>query len=55
MFRGKKLKRVCLILMAAVMLCGCEGKAKDQGEAELLIGFSQLGSESAWRIGSDYL
>ena len=46
------------ILIAAVLaalcllLSGCAGKPKQPDEPSLLLGFSQLGSESSWRIGN---
>jgi len=50
-------KRLTLALFAvtamllAGLLSGC-GEKETQKDAELLLGFSQLGSESAWRIGN---
>ena len=38
-------------LIFAGLLSGC-GEKESQKDAELLLGFSQLGSESAWRIGN---
>ncbi|MBR4724782.1 MAG: ABC transporter substrate-binding protein [Lachnospiraceae bacterium] len=44
---------ICLIcMMAALAVTGCSGGADSQNEPKLLLGFSQLGSESAWRIGN---
>ncbi len=54
MNRGDGMKRViCLLLALACvfLLCGCEKKAETK-EPTLLLGFSQLGSESSWRIGN---
>ncbi|MCR5502960.1 MAG: ABC transporter substrate-binding protein [Lachnospiraceae bacterium] len=42
--------RILCVLLAAVFLSGCAKQELD--EPELLLGFSQLGSESAWRIGN---
>ncbi len=43
---------VCVCISALLLLCGCAGqeqpKAADGG---ILLGYSQLGSESQWRIG----
>ena len=41
---------VCACLLTG-LLTGC-GEKETQKDAELLLGFSQLGSESAWRIGN---
>ena len=49
---GKRIRRAflraCVIL---TLLAGC-GKSVEQGEPKLLLGFSQIGAESAWRIGN---
>lgn len=37
--------------LAAAFFCGCSEKSAPE-EPELLLGFSQVGSESAWRIGN---
>lgn len=49
----KKLFALCLLPLC-LLLCACEADAPQQEEAqaELLIGFLQLGSESSWRIGN---
>ena len=39
-------------LMLTVSLAGCKGKNAEQNDPKLLLGFSQIGSESAWRIGN---
>ncbi len=43
---------VCILL--SLTLAGCGSQAKDSGAAGsgLVVGFSQLGSESAWRLGN---
>ncbi len=48
----KRLLAICAICtLCALILCGCE--ARQQGaEASLVLGFSQLGSESSFRIGN---
>ncbi len=38
--------------MIAAMLAGCKGNEEQSEEPRLLLGFSQIGSESAWRIGN---
>ncbi|MBO7649490.1 MAG: ABC transporter substrate-binding protein [Lachnospiraceae bacterium] len=47
-------KRIVFSILFAVLLLltGC-GKSKEEpGNAKLVLGFSQIGSESAWRIGN---
>ena len=50
------IKRILGILLCCLMtialLIGCSGGSDQQSEPKLLLGFSQLGSESAWRIGN---
>ena len=52
MKRSRKLLQSLLcLLLTGILLIGCQnGKKSD--EPELLLGFSQIGSESAWRIGN---
>ena len=47
-------KRIMVLLLAAAMaLAGCAAAPQREGEeGTLLLGFSQLGSESAWRLGN---
>ena len=50
---AKKIISSFLSLMTiAVMTAGCQKNNEEQNNEELLIGFSQIGSESAWRIGN---
>lgn len=50
---AKKILSAFLSLMTiAVMTAGCQKSNEEQNNEELLIGFSQIGSESAWRIGN---
>ena len=42
---------VCMLLVLCLMT-GCGKPAEQPEEPKLLLGFSQLGSESAWRIGN---
>ena len=49
---GKKAYKVIGILLAMVLAAGCGASADETAEPELLLGFSQIGSESAWRIGN---
>ena len=48
----KMLRTALCILMTAGLLAGCAKAPEQTVEPELLLGFSQLGSESAWRIGN---
>ena len=43
---------MAVISAVAVMLSGCAAKEEPQHSPELLLGFSQLGTESAWRSGN---
>ena len=47
-------KRILCVLCIAVMLvaAGCGKTGEEPGETGLVLGFSQIGSESAWRIGN---
>ena len=53
--RNKRIRPVILLILCAAflmnILSGC-GEKEGTEEPELLLGFSQLGSESAWRIGN---
>jgi len=42
---------ICLIL-SFVLCTGCSKEPEQSNEPSLLLGFSQIGSESAWRIGN---
>ncbi len=49
---GRRLM-ACLCLFTVLLLAmGCQGGEEPQNEPALLLGFSQVGSESAWRIGN---
>ena len=48
----KKLLLTLLILAFGLLACGCGEKQAQTAEPSLLLGFSQLGSESSWRIGN---
>ena len=51
----RQLKHFMVICMAlVVVLTGGCGKGTEQGSPELLLGFSQIGAESAWRIGNTH-
>ena len=51
MYKAKRLRLFALII-ATVLFTGCTRAAEEAGDPELLLGFSQVGSESAWRIGN---
>ena len=52
-FKRKALRRVlAAILTFTLLFCGCGEKEEAQDSTELLLGFSQLGTESAWRSGN---
>ena len=42
---------ICLFL-TGILLIGCQNGKNKASEPDLLLGFSQIGSESAWRIGN---
>lgn len=42
---------ICLLL-TGILLIGCQNGKNKASEPDLLLGFSQIGSESAWRIGN---
>ena len=48
----KNFYKVIGILTALMLFAGCGASAEETAEPELLLGFSQIGSESAWRIGN---
>lgn len=41
-----------LLVLCTLALCGCAAKPTSAGQSALVVGFSQLGSESGWRIGN---
>jgi len=50
----KKLFSALVVVFCCVLLTGCasrESQHSDEGEPRLVMGFSQLGSESSWRLG----
>ena len=51
MFKAKRI-RLLGIIMAILLTAGCASGAEDTTEPALLLGFSQIGAESAWRIGN---
>ncbi len=52
----RSMKKTLSILLCFVMtvfvLAGCQADSGKKGEPSLLLGFSQIGSESAWRLGN---
>ena len=49
----KKIIRILSVCMLILMVpAGCGENKEQQADPKLLLGFSQLGSESAWRIGN---
>ena len=40
------------VLLVAVILPGCKKEKEENNQTGLVLGFSQIGSESAWRIGN---
>lgn len=48
----KNCKLLCLLLIAALLLGGCAGRAEPEEENRIVIGFSQLGAESDWRVAN---
>ena len=51
---GKKAFKVIGMILAMMLVAGCGAAADESAEPELLLGFSQIGSESAWRIGNTH-
>ncbi len=49
---GVKFRRLGAILLALIIISGCSSDEGQSVEPSLLLGFSQVGSESAWRIGN---
>jgi len=49
--KGKGIALI-LVLVLCLLLSGCAAKNNPGAEPRLLLGFSQLGSESSWRIGN---
>lgn len=48
----KKCTYLTAALLLAVLCCACGTQHEADSEPKLLLGFSQIGSESAWRIGN---
>ncbi|MBR5177327.1 MAG: ABC transporter substrate-binding protein [Lachnospiraceae bacterium] len=50
--RIRKIFGLLLSLVMVVMLLGCDNDQEQSKDPTLLLGFSQIGTESAWRIGN---
>ena len=48
----KKFYFIISILLVSVLLVNCSNETEQAAEPGLLLGFSQIGTESAWRIGN---
>ena len=48
----KKFYFIISILLVTVLLVNCSNETEQAAEPGLLLGFSQIGTESAWRIGN---
>ncbi|MCR5203697.1 MAG: ABC transporter substrate-binding protein [Lachnospiraceae bacterium] len=48
----KRLSLLVCLLLSIVLCAGCSKEPEQSTEPSLLLGFSQIGSESAWRIGN---
>lgn len=47
----KKFK-ILAVLLTALLLCGCGSRAEPKEQKRIVIGFSQLGAESDWRVAN---
>ena len=47
-----RLRKIISVLLLGAMLAGCGQNAEQSRQPRLLMGVSQIGSESAWRIGN---
>ncbi|MCR4649595.1 MAG: ABC transporter substrate-binding protein [Lachnospiraceae bacterium] len=50
--RIRKISGFLSILLAAFFIAGCVNSGDKKEDTDILLGFSQIGSESAWRIGN---
>ena len=48
----KRISLLVCLLLSIVLCVGCSKEPEQSNEPGLLLGFSQIGSESAWRIGN---
>ena len=49
---GRRLMACLCLFTVLLLMTGCQGGEEPQNEPALLLGFSQVGSESAWRMGN---
>lgn len=49
---GRRLMACLCLFTVLLLMAGCQGGEEPQNEPALLLGFSQVGSESAWRMGN---
>lgn len=47
-----KVIRYLTVILTLLVIAGCGSTEEEPADTELLLGFSQIGSESAWRIGN---
>ena len=47
-----KFVRYLAVILTLIVIAGCGKEAEETPDTGLLLGFSQIGSESAWRIGN---
>ncbi len=50
--RQPLIRLLALLIACAAALCGCAAKPASPAQSALVVGFSQLGAESGWRIGN---
>ena len=48
----KKLLQILILLCIPLLLTACKATAPEESTYEIIVGFSQLGTESGWRIGN---
>ena len=49
---SRRLLALALLALCALGLAGCAAEPAGTAQQALVVGFSQLGSESGWRIGN---
>ena len=47
-----KRRMLCLLVLLCMLLSGCAASRQEEDKGAVVVGFSQLGSESSWRIGN---
>ncbi|MCR5846630.1 MAG: ABC transporter substrate-binding protein [Lachnospiraceae bacterium] len=48
----RSFRAILCLFLAVSLIAGCQNGAGQKGEPSILLGFSQIGSESAWRLGN---